>query len=158
ATVKVRIDPSWAGDAFYALATVFRRNADGSVTNGPSRAIGAVYFAVDREAQRRLKLEIDNRGMDQVSAKNPLEFDLRSEGLQGKAWATVYVVDEGLLSLNNHPTPNPFGHFFGRRALGMEVLDNYGRILLADRASRDRSGGDRSRRLFLTNYTSDRIV
>jgi uncharacterized protein YfaS (alpha-2-macroglobulin family) len=157
ATVKIRIDPAWAGISFYALATVYRRNTDGTVANGPSRAIGAVYFAVDREAERQLKLEMANLP-DRISAERPLGFDLRSEGLQGKAWATVYAVDEGLISLNGHPEPSPFQHFFGQRALGLEVFDNYGRILLADKGSRDRSGGDRSRRLFLTNYTSDRIV
>src|SRR5262249_11960713 len=47
-TVKIKIDPQWAGNAFYAMATVFRRNTDGTVAQGPSRAIGAVYFAVDR--------------------------------------------------------------------------------------------------------------
>jgi uncharacterized protein YfaS (alpha-2-macroglobulin family) len=158
ATVKIKIDPLWAGNAFYALATVFRRNADDSVERGPARAVGATYFTVDREAQRRIKLTIDKRGLDQIPADKPLSINLRAEGIDGRAWATVYAVDEGLISLNDHPSPDPFEHFFGRRALGLEVLDNYGRILLADRGRRDRSGGDRSRRLFLTNYTSDKIV
>jgi uncharacterized protein YfaS (alpha-2-macroglobulin family) len=158
ATVKVRVDERWAGNSYYALATVYRRNADGTVSNGPARAIGATYFAVDRESERRLKLEIDTGGLVQVSPERPLSLELKSEGLQGKAWATVYAVDEGLISLNNHPEPDPFQYFFGRRALGLQVFDNYGRILLADKSTADRSGGDRSRRLFLSNYTSDRIV
>lgn len=165
ATIDMKIRPEWAGDAFYALATVYRRNTDGTVLNGPSRAIGASYFAVDRESERKLKLEIGSPGatspaqpLVQVPADRPLAFDLISPGLQGRAWATVYAVDEGLISLTDHPAPAPFQHFFGRRALAIEVMDNYGRILLADRGGRDRSGGDRSRRLFLTNYTSDRIL
>lgn len=158
ATVKIKIDPGWAGSAFYALATVFRRNADDSVERGPSRAMGALYFAVDREAKRRLKLTIDKQGLESIQASRPISFALRAEGIEGRAWATVYAVDEGLLSLSDHPVADPFQHFFGRRALALKVMDNYGRILLADRRGRDRSGGDRSARLFLTNYTSDRIV
>ena len=41
ATVKIRIDPQWAGQSFYALATVFRRNTDGTSARGPARAGGA---------------------------------------------------------------------------------------------------------------------
>lgn len=158
ATIDMRVRPEWAGDAFYALATVYRRNTDGTVVNGPTRAIGASYFAVDRESERKLKLETDLPLDRRISADRPLAFNLISPGLQGRAWATVYAVDEGLISLTDHPAPAPFQHFFGRRALAIEVMDNYGRILLADPGGRDRSGGDRSRRLFLTNYTSDRIL
>jgi uncharacterized protein YfaS (alpha-2-macroglobulin family) len=155
AKVRIKIDPEWAGNAFYAMATVFRRNTDGTVAHGPSRAIGAVYFAVDREAERRANVEIQTT--DQVSPERPLHLKLVSQDLKGEAWATVYALDEGLISLTNHLAPDPYRHIFGRRALGIEVIDNYGRILLAERP-RDRSGGDRSRRLFLSNYISDRIV
>ncbi len=165
ATVKLRIDPQWAGKSFYALATVFRRNTDGSVQRGPARAIGALYFNVDLEANRQVKLEIlpAGSGSDvageaiELSPTRAVSLKLKAD-LKGKAWATVYAIDEGLLSLTRHTEPDPYRRIFGQRALPMSLLDNYGRILLAEGASRDKPGGDRSRRLLLSNYTSDRIV
>lgn len=165
ATVKLRIDPQWAGKSFYALATVFRRNTDGTTQRGPARAIGALYFNVDLEANRQVKVEIQPKGSSgdvagmamELSPSRPVSLKLKAN-IEGRAWATVYAVDEGLLSLTRHGDPDPYRRIFGQRALPMSLLDNYGRILLAEGVRRDKPGGDRSRRLLLSNYTSDRIV
>lgn len=161
ATVGIPIDPQWAGKSFYALATVFRRNTDGTPARGPARAVGALYFAVDLAANRQIRLSIGPRGAGPAEDDNeielrpnrPVSLTLRSDNLNGPAWATVYAIDEGLLSLTNHPSPDPYRRIFGQRQLPISLLDNYGRILL-----QERSGGDRSRRLLLSNYISDRII
>ncbi|MCR6644435.1 MAG: hypothetical protein NVV62_07915 [Terricaulis sp.] len=41
----------------------------------------------------------------------------------------IAIVDEGILGLTRYQSPNPVEHFFGRRALGVEVRDDYGRLL-----------------------------
>lgn len=156
ATVKIKIDERWAGNSFYALATVFRRNTDGTPERGPSRAVGALSFSVDLKASRLLDLAVETK--EGLKPDKPVSVALRSGNITGKGWATVYAVDEGLLSLTGHADPDPFRYYFGQRALGLSVLDNYGRILLGGRSVDDRSGGDRSQRLLLNNYTSDRIL
>ncbi|HRE43489.1 MAG TPA: alpha-2-macroglobulin family protein, partial [Terricaulis sp.] len=41
----------------------------------------------------------------------------------------IAMVDEGILGLTRYQSPNPVEHFFGRRALGVELRDDYGRLL-----------------------------
>ena len=69
-----------------------------------------------------------------------------------EAFAVAYVVDEGLLGLTSHlnSIPRPETYFFGRKRLGIRIMDNYDRLLLKE-------GGDRPTRLALSNYTSTKI-
>jgi uncharacterized protein YfaS (alpha-2-macroglobulin family) len=41
------------------------------------------------------------------------------------AHVTVAVVDEGILALKNQKTPDPYGYFYGKRALGVNAFDLY---------------------------------
>ncbi len=45
------------------------------------------------------------------------------------AWLTLAAVDEGVLRLTNFVTPDPVEHFMGRRALGVDIRDEWGRLL-----------------------------
>jgi len=42
---------------------------------------------------------------------------------------TLDIVDEGLLDLTNHKTPDPHGHFFAKEALGVRTWDIYDQVL-----------------------------
>lgn len=58
---------------------------------------------------------------------------------------TVAVVDEGLLSLTRFATPDPWGHFYAREALGVRTWDVYDHVTGAYGAAFDRMlavGGD----------------
>src|SRR5262249_54280981 len=41
----------------------------------------------------------------------------------------IAAVDEGILNLTKYETPDPVAYFFGRRALGVDLRDDYGRLL-----------------------------
>ena len=41
----------------------------------------------------------------------------------------IAMVDEGILNITRYESPNPVDYFFGRRALGVDVRDDYGRLL-----------------------------
>jgi uncharacterized protein YfaS (alpha-2-macroglobulin family) len=41
----------------------------------------------------------------------------------------IAMVDEGILNLTKYESPNPVEYFFGRRALGVQLRDDYGRLL-----------------------------
>ncbi len=45
------------------------------------------------------------------------------------AWLTLAAVDEGVLRLTNFASPDPVGHYFGRRSLGIDIHDEFGRLL-----------------------------
>lgn len=155
--VTLPIPPKWAGQSFYALATVFRSNADGTRTRGPSRAVGAVYFNVDHES-RKFDVELGITKRRRILPDSKLAFDIHVPGVQGEAYAVVYAVDIGLIDITSHSLPKPFDHFFGQRRLGLDILDNYSRVLFDEPQTGDRSGGDRPRRVFLNDYLSDKIV
>ena len=41
----------------------------------------------------------------------------------------IAMVDEGILNITRYESPNPVDYFFGRRALGVDMRDDYGRLL-----------------------------
>ena len=41
----------------------------------------------------------------------------------------IAMVDEGILNITKYESPNPVNYFFGRRALGVDLRDDYGRLL-----------------------------
>lgn len=47
-------------------------------------------------------------------------------------------MDEGILNITKYESPNPVNYFFGRRALGVEIRDDYGRLLNPNSAPRQR--------------------
>ena len=44
-------------------------------------------------------------------------------------YLTLAAVDEGILRLTRFNSPNPAKHFFGKRALGVDIRDDYGRLI-----------------------------
>jgi uncharacterized protein YfaS (alpha-2-macroglobulin family) len=57
---------------------------------------------------------------------------------------TIAAVDEGILQLTGFESPDPAKHFFAQRALGVDVRDDYGRLLNPNLAAAAvaRQGGD----------------
>ena len=154
ATLTLNASPDMVGKGIYALATVFRANSDSSKNAGPERAIGLAYFEVKGE---QVAYKVDLHLIDQRGARLPmaagasipfgsnLSFEVciaDQAGCSGNppqdAFATAFVVDEGLLGLTGRQeqTPNPEKHFYGRRRFALRIMDNYDRLLLKE-------GGDR---------------
>lgn len=46
---------------------------------------------------------------------------------------TIAVVDEGLLSLTDYPSPDAWGEFYKKQLLGVKTYDNYGYIIGANK-------------------------
>ncbi|MEZ5916299.1 MAG: alpha-2-macroglobulin family protein [Parvularculaceae bacterium] len=55
---------------------------------------------------------------------------------------TIAAVDEGILRLTKFASPNPVDYYYGKKRLGVEVRDDYGRILDANLGAAARFGGD----------------
>jgi uncharacterized protein YfaS (alpha-2-macroglobulin family) len=147
----------------YALATVFRRGADGTEVRGPARAVGALPFTVGRDS-RSLVVSLKNVP-NKIIPIAGLEFRLSAyeqggKPFSGRAFAALYVVDEGLLNLTQQPVPAPGEHFLGQRRLGLEIFDSYNRLLLT-RYDDGRSGNDAAlyvSRLLFTGYSAKRLL
>lgn len=142
ATVEIPVSSDW-GSGAYVLATAFRPSGEGGQRrHGPGRAVGVAWFGID-VTERVLGVSIDAPA--EIRPNQRLDLPLTVTGVpQGQgAWVTLAAVDEGILLLTDFTSPDPTEHYFGRRALGVEMRDAYGRLIISDgRRGQVRSGGD----------------
>ncbi len=117
--VDVPVGADW-GPGAYVAVHAYRPARDGAVSE---RAIGVTWLAMDRGV-RTLPVAVETppvlrpRGKATVAVRT-------APG----AWLTLAAVDEGVLRLTNFATPDPLEHFMGRRALGVDIRDEWGRLL-----------------------------
>lgn len=142
ATVEIPVSSDWGAGA-YVLATAFRPSGEGGQRrHGPGRAVGVAWFGID-VTERVLGVSIDAPA--EIRPNQRLDLPLTVTGVpQGQsAWVTLAAVDEGILLLTDFQSPDPTDHYFGRRALGVEMRDAYGRLIISDgRRGQVRTGGD----------------
>lgn len=142
ATVEIPVSADWGAGA-YVLATAFRPSGEGGQRrHGPGRAVGVAWFGID-VTERVLGVSIDAPA--EIRPNQRLDLPLTVTGVpQGQsAWVTLAAVDEGILLLTDFQSPDPTDHYFGRRALGVEMRDAYGRLIVSDgRRGQVRTGGD----------------
>lgn len=136
ADLAIPIDPAW-GPGAYVTVHVFRGNGDGK---RPDRAIGLVWLGVD-PAARHLDVSIDTQAI--VRPRGTAHATVHTAP---GAWVSVAAVDEGILHLTDYKSPDPAPHFLGRRALGVDILDDWGRLIAPAEgtALALRQGGDES--------------
>ena len=117
--LSVPVSASWGAGA-YAIVHVFRP-AEGP--GGPARAIGLAW----------LGLEPGDRALPMRLATQPLYRPDRTVTFAVTttpgAYVTLAAVDEGVLRLTHFASPDPIGHFFGKRTLGVDIADEYAALL-----------------------------
>ncbi|WP_374446787.1 alpha-2-macroglobulin [Stella sp.] len=144
-TLELPVDADW-GAGVYVLATGLRP-AGAADALGPGRAVGVAWMPVER-AETTLAVRIE--APEVVRPRRTQEVTVRVAGAGssgaagGSAHLTLAAVDEGVLRLTDFRTPAPGEHFFGRRRLGVDMRDLYGRLLdgRTGEVGRLRSGGD----------------
>ncbi|MCW3477631.1 alpha-2-macroglobulin family protein [Limobrevibacterium gyesilva] len=134
ADVDVPVEASW-GPGAYVGVHVFRA---GDNANRPGRAIGLTWVGVD-PAARTLAMAI--AAPERTTPR--LRTDVAVTAAPG-AWVTLAVVDEGILRLTRFASPDPAPHFLGRRRLGLDIRDDWGRLIAPaeGEATLLRQGGD----------------
>ncbi|WP_114966051.1 alpha-2-macroglobulin family protein [Alkalilacustris brevis] len=139
--VPLAVTDEWGAGA-YVSATVLRPMSEAGERN-PARALGLAHAAVDPGA-RRLAARFDMP--PEAEPRAPLDIALRVDGIapDETAHATIAAVDLGILNLTGFASPDPDGHYFGQRKLGMGLRDIYGRLIDATQGAMGtvRSGGD----------------
>ena len=139
-TIDIPVKPEWGAGA-YALVTAWRPLSS-RADRAPARAIGTVWLGLD-PAQRTL--EVQMAAPEKVTPRQKIEVPVRIANAAGPdAFVTLSAVDEGILQLTKYKSPRPQDFYFGKRRLGVEMRDDYGRLLdtHADDLGRLRSGGD----------------
>ncbi|NKC30972.1 alpha-2-macroglobulin family protein [Falsiroseomonas selenitidurans] len=138
AEVQVPVSADWGPGAHLAV-TVFR---PGSAPAGrPGRALGLAWIGLDPAARR---LEVAIEAPDLARPRGPVQVPLRIAGASGQAMVTLAAVDEGILRLTRFASPDPVAHFLARRRLGLDIRDDYGRLIAPaeGEAAVLRQGGD----------------
>lgn len=125
-SVELNIPSEW-GPGVYIAATAFRA-ADAQQSRAPGRAIGVAWVGLDA-APRTLQIALN--APSEWSPRQTVELPITVSGVEaGKAaYITVAAVDEGILQLTDFITPDPLQYFLGKRRLGMQMLDLYGKLI-----------------------------
>jgi uncharacterized protein YfaS (alpha-2-macroglobulin family) len=125
-TVMLRSTPAWGGGAYVLVSVVQPR--DPVATPKPRRAVGLVYVPIDPKSR---KLAIDVGTAEKVLGRDRLVVPIKVKGLKfgQRARVTIAAVDQGILNLTKFESPNPVKWYFGKRALGVDYRDDYGRLL-----------------------------
>lgn len=144
-TVEVPVTAEW-GAGSYALVTAVRPpNAERE--HLPVRAVGVAWLAIDA-APRTLQVALPE--LPPVRPHQRIDVPVKVTGVDGAPAANVAVtlaaVDEGILRLTGFTTPDPAKHYFAKRALGLTLRDDYGRLIegLNGPLGELRQGGDQS--------------
>ncbi|MBN1208467.1 MAG: hypothetical protein JXB05_26640 [Myxococcaceae bacterium] len=106
----------------------------------PDRAFGVGNIALEpTDFTQVLKLDVPK----EVRSNSTLTVNLELGAQEGPTFATVAVVDEGILSLTRFQSPDPLKELFAKRALGVETFETIGWTLLVPPGGNSRTtGGD----------------
>ncbi len=138
--ISLPVTAEW-GEGAYVMVTVYS-GRDPLLNAKPRRAVGVAHVPVDM-ASRTFKVTLE--APDIARPRTDQSVDVRIEGgPKEPVYLTLAAVDEGILQLTKFKSPDPVAHYFGRKALGVELHDDYGRLLDPNMGlpSEVRVGGD----------------
>jgi uncharacterized protein YfaS (alpha-2-macroglobulin family) len=163
--VSFKVPDTW-GTGAYVLISAFRplqKKEKDTLQDAltPKRAVGLSWIALSPEPRT---LKISMTPPKEMTPRQKLNLPIHVEGnLKPETFVTVAAVDEGILMLTDFKSPKPQDYFFGKRMLGVEMRDLYGKILdaIPGEMGELRSGGDEgilARNLAALSKRSFRIV
>ncbi|MDQ1850037.1 MG2 domain-containing protein [Gemmobacter fulvus] len=139
--IDLPVTDDW-GAGVYVTASVLRP-MDVAAGRNPARALGLTHAAIDPGAAR---LAVSVEAPAEAAPRGPVEVAVKVDGVAegDAAFVTLAAVDLGILNLTGFKSPDPAGHYFGQRKLGVGIRDVYGRLIdgLNGAEGQVRSGGD----------------
>ncbi|MCF8230889.1 MAG: hypothetical protein K9J27_01775 [Bacteroidales bacterium] len=117
------VTPEMAPNAYVFVSLVQPHNQ--TTNDRPIRLYGVEPLFVENP-ESHLHPEIDMPG--ELAPEKPIEITV-SEKNDRPMQYTLAVVDEGLLDITAFKTPDPWGHFFARKALGVKTWDLYDEVI-----------------------------
>ncbi|MEO1674872.1 MAG: MG2 domain-containing protein, partial [Pseudomonadota bacterium] len=137
--IVIDTDPDW-GNGFYVMATIVTPR-DTVAQPIPRRAMGVAHVPYDM-ADRTLRVEMKPESVFRPRQQLDLPVTIEGAAQGEQVMMTIAAVDEGILRLTKFKSPDPVDHYFGKKALGLTLYDDYGRILNANLGAATRFGGD----------------
>jgi len=127
--ISLKTNATWGGGAYVLVTVIQPRNP--VATPVPRRALGLIYVPLNPK-NRRLTVEIGGPSKLDSHAPVVVPVVVRGAGVGQRAYVTVAAVDEGVLALTRFESPDPVKWYFGKRALTLDYLDDYGRLMDAN--------------------------
>ena len=137
--IIVDTDSAW-GAGFYVMATVVTPRDPGD-RPVPRRAMAVTYVPFDMSA-RKLDVSINDPEVFRPRQKLDLPVTVGGAIPGATVMMTVAAVDEGILRLTNFASPDPVSYYYGKKRLGVDIRDDYGRMLHANLGAAAKFGGD----------------
>lgn len=139
--IPLTVTPDW-GSGAYVTATVIRP-MDVSAGQNPARALGLVHASVEPEG-RKLAVSIETPEVVRPRQTQSVRVAVDGAAEGEDVYLTLAAIDVGILNLTGFESPNPQGHYFAQRRLGVELRDVYGRLIdgMNGAMGQVRSGGD----------------
>ncbi|HYH39031.1 MAG TPA: alpha-2-macroglobulin [Azospirillum sp.] len=156
AFLQIPVDSGWTGGV-YVVATAFAM-PDPQLKGAPRRAIGSAWLPVD-PAARMLGVEVS--GPAEAEPRRTVTAEVTVKGAEeGKpAFVTLAAVDDSVLQVTDFWAPDPNDYYLGKRHLGVELRDVYGRLIgpEAERAA-ERPAPRRVRQVSALPQRTSRVV
>ncbi|MEL7032993.1 MAG: alpha-2-macroglobulin [Pseudomonadota bacterium] len=123
--ITLPVSDEW-GEGAYVMVNVYTPR-DPVVQSKPRRAVGVGYVPVNMD-NRTFEVEIDAPELIRPGRDETITVSVEG-GPREKAFVTLAAVDEGILRLTKFSSPDPTKWYFGKKALGLALYDDYGRLL-----------------------------
>jgi uncharacterized protein YfaS (alpha-2-macroglobulin family) len=130
ASIDIPVSAEWGAGA-YVLVTHYRP-LSGLTGREPVRSIGVAWLGVDN-APRTLTVSIGTPDKARPRGRIVVPISVGNLGRE-EAYVTVAAVDEGILQLTDFKSPKPVDYYFGKRRLGVNMRDDYGRLIRPEKA------------------------
>ncbi len=143
ATIEIPVEASW-GSGVYALVSGYRPSTPaGPQQRGPGRAVGIAWLGID-VSSRTLGVMLTAPSVMRPRAPVDIPIKVTGHAAGEEAYVTLAAVDEAVLKLTEFESPAPEKYFYGKRQLGVELRDLYGRLIdpRTNGVGVLRSGGD----------------
>jgi len=133
-------DPNWLRHDLRIVSMIVQPEQQAKY-GVPMRSLGLLALPLNRD-DREIELNID--APETVEPLSTLKLTLRSDQLDENMMITVAAVDQGVLSVTDFKTPDPFKFFYEARRANVDARDNFADVLhVTDLAfAKQRSGGD----------------
>jgi alpha-2-macroglobulin len=139
--IPMEVTADWGAGVYVTVSAL--RPMDVAAGRNPARALGLAHASID-PADKALSAMVEVA--PEVAPRGPMDVAVRVDGVAAgdSAYVTIAAVDVGILNLTSFKSPDPQGHYFGQRKLGVGIRDLYGRLIdgLNGAAGTVRSGGD----------------
>ncbi|MEL6857790.1 MAG: alpha-2-macroglobulin [Pseudomonadota bacterium] len=123
--ITLPVTDDW-GEGAYVMVNVYTPR-DPVVQSKPRRAVGVGYVPVSLET-RTFEVSIKAPELVRPGREETITVSLEG-GPREKAYVTLAAVDEGILRLTKFNSPDPVSWYFGKKAMGLSLYDDYGRLL-----------------------------